>query len=154
MFLKKLVLFLLLACLAMVQSQNIQAQSGDIDLDAITPDQLTKEAPLNQQDIDNFIKFIGVSVDSLKAAKEDPENVNPDDVEKHVVKFIQDNKIPPTRMRYLLEKIKLLMVGIDNPDIIPEKGAGQDYLIPSEAEKKLIRENKDKLMTALDAAFK
>ncbi|MDR1085584.1 MAG: hypothetical protein LBP22_12210 [Deltaproteobacteria bacterium] len=153
MFLKKLVFFLLLAGLAVVQSQNIQAQSGDIDLDAITPDQLTKEAPLNQQDIDNFIKFMEVSAESIKAAQKDPENVNPNDFEKQVVKFIQDNKIPPTRMRYLMEKIQLTMVGLQNPDIIPKKGDGQDYLIPSAAEKKLIEVNMEKLMAALQAAL-
>ncbi|MDR1607422.1 MAG: hypothetical protein LBT38_03335 [Deltaproteobacteria bacterium] len=136
MLLKKLALCLGLFVSFFLFAAISQAQ---VDLDSVTEEQLTKEGPLTQQDLDLYLKFYDASASNLS---------KPDfDMVKFTTDFIKDNKLTTVRLRYLLEKIPMTMMALsskaDNSDKLPA------YIKASPAEKKLIETNMSKIVAAM-----
>ncbi|MDR1395923.1 MAG: hypothetical protein LBK52_07125 [Deltaproteobacteria bacterium] len=144
---KKLLLSLALAGLILVLGQYpVLAADDPMDLDNITEEQLKKEPPLTQKDIDLFLEFINVS---SQLSTEGTEEQLLERGKNAAIKFIQDNKITPVRLRYIGAKIPAVMVFAQNPASQPPADSDQAYLIPSAAEKKLVQDNQPKIMTVL-----
>jgi hypothetical protein len=142
MFLKKFLLFSCLGLLTLALSTNLMAQAEDFD--NITEEQLAKEGPLTQKDIDVYLNFFEHSAKLMKdsggkeMAEKDLINITTD--------FAKNNNITIVRLRYLMEKIPYaLMLSSASADEEPPF----PYLKISAEEKQLVAQNLQKIMTTI-----
>ncbi|MDR1872435.1 MAG: hypothetical protein LBS60_11055, partial [Deltaproteobacteria bacterium] len=107
------------------------------------------EGPLTPKDIDIYIKYVALSKDLIALAEKDPrysvEGEWAQVIEDEWVKFAQDNNLTTIRLYYLLEKIQVNL-GLTEPE---QPSAGDaPYLKLSAAEKRLLADNKSRILAA------
>jgi hypothetical protein len=137
MLLKKTLLSATLACLILTVTVGLQAQ--DVDLDAITEEQLSQESPLTTADIDLYLKFFAQSAELVK----DPSA----DFKQATLDFIKANDITATRLRYILEKVPYgMIVATSGNSNLPTP---QPHMVLSEGEITVINDNLPKIMSAV-----
>jgi hypothetical protein len=149
MSVKKLVLFLILIALALTVNQPLSAQTKFND---ITPQQLSQEKALQQADFDTFLKYLEYSANLMKGGMDDSQ-MTEEKMEQSMQDFLKEAKITPVRMRFIMEKIQILLVSSQDPTVLPKAGTAEAYLIPSDAEKKLLEVNLQKIAQAYETLF-
>jgi hypothetical protein len=147
MFLIRLVILWIIVALA----QSVSARAEEFDYESITVEQLNKEAPLAQEDVDILVKFYHLTVVAVNTVKRNPATTIKE-LDDLVAEFVEDNKITPIRLRYIAVKIQAIMVGLDDLNQMPKEGLNPPFLVPSNSELYLIRQNRTKLATALAMA--
>ncbi|MDR1395924.1 MAG: hypothetical protein LBK52_07130 [Deltaproteobacteria bacterium] len=139
-------LILALAGLMAALNPNPASAAGESPLlPSVTPEQLQKEPPLTKADIDLFLEFMAIS-NQLSASRPNDELVQLN--REAAAKFLQDKKMSPVRFAYIGAKIPIGLLMIMNPDRQLPPKFSQPYLIPSEAELKLIEASRDTLVAA------
>ncbi|MDR2142357.1 MAG: hypothetical protein LBR11_11325 [Deltaproteobacteria bacterium] len=140
MFLKKITLFACLAILTMAFSSSLLAQ--EIDLDSVTDEQMSKEAPLTQADIDLYIKFSEYSQEMFKKLETDPQL----DIKQALVNFVKANNLTPVRMKFITLKIPYIILIVTNK--MPENPE-LSHLKPTESEKTIVQDNMTKILATI-----
>ncbi|MDR1871241.1 MAG: hypothetical protein LBS60_04815 [Deltaproteobacteria bacterium] len=150
MFLKKLSLCSFLCVLALSLAFTFTALAQDKDPDTITVDDLNKEGPLTQRDIDVYLEYVGKSKDFMAKMQENPQY----DIKGEWLKFAKDHQISSIRFNYVSEKIPfgLMAISAADPKSIPAPDA--PFLKLSDEEKKLLTANRDKIIAAFEALKK
>lgn len=99
---------------------------------------MANEPPLNQTDIDSFIKM----APQIMVVAEDPNAI---------FKLYQDNNVSPQRFGIVSSKITvgLAMAQGATREQLGAGGADMDFMIPNDAELKLIIDNAEELINAL-----
>jgi hypothetical protein len=136
MFLKKFILFAGLGLLTLALSSNLQAKAELVD--DTTEEQLSKEGPLTQKDLDLYLNYY-VEIETDEKAR------NQDSLE-FTFEFAKKKKIKFVRLKYLLEKIpyaiNLVLNSADDEPPYP-------YLKVSAAEKRLVQRNLKKIIATI-----
>ncbi|MDR1086531.1 MAG: hypothetical protein LBP22_17155 [Deltaproteobacteria bacterium] len=150
MSLKKIFLFLLAAAAALSFGPTLRAQyPGSPHLPTL--EDLNREPPLNQNDIELMIKFTKIHSDTKKAEK-DSGRVRTQQKMEIVNKFLADNNLSFTRFTLIFDKIPAVMATLDDPPNLPSAKTHPPYMVPSREEIRLLKSNYKKLYEAFKAA--
>jgi hypothetical protein len=99
-----------------------------------------REPPLTQADIDLFVRLFSAEG---RIAGQDGEDIQIT-LERYFLDFAKENKITSVRLAYLAEKIPAALFHALDPALPIE-----DYLVPNEAETKLLLDSRDRIIQAL-----
>ncbi|MDR1083566.1 MAG: hypothetical protein LBP22_01610 [Deltaproteobacteria bacterium] len=147
MLLKKLVILGIIAALA----QSVSSLAEEFDYESITAEQLNREAPLTQEDVDILVKFYHLTVVAVNTVRRNPATTVKE-LDDLVAEFVEANKITPIRLRYIAIKIQAVMVGLDDSNQMPKEGLNPPFMVPGSSELNLIKQNRTKLAAALALA--
>ncbi|MDR1872167.1 MAG: hypothetical protein LBS60_09690 [Deltaproteobacteria bacterium] len=127
-----------LALTVLALAQPNLSRAADIDLETITVEELNKEGPLIQADLDMYVKFFKYFIASMK-------NTTSTDFEAFMKQiandFIKASKISPVRLRLITEKIPYALILVQDPDTALKPD--NSYMRLSPAELELVKSNFD-----------
>ncbi|MDR0548503.1 MAG: hypothetical protein LBI10_03710 [Deltaproteobacteria bacterium] len=145
MIFKKTGLFVLTLAMTLSLAYGLSAQPQD--LDNITAEQLNKEGPLTQKDVELYIKFFELSATTVKNESQKPKGQDLDDTFSNTASnFAKENNISIVRLRYIMEKIPMAIMGSATDTPIP---ADMPYLALSPEESALVKENTPKIVAVI-----
>jgi hypothetical protein len=116
-----------------------------VDLGAVTIEELVKEGPLTQADVDLFVNFLEHSAQTMNKLPDKEIELY---MTEMVTEFIKTTHANPVRLRYISEKIPYAVLIVTNNAGVFDPG--ETYLNLSDAEKTLISKNLAKLSDLLD----
>jgi hypothetical protein len=143
-FSRLLACFLAFAFVA-AMAPGLKAQSS-VDLDNISHEDLLKEGPLTQRDIEVYLSFFDAN---FKFFSENPE-FQESDFEAFMTDFLAKNEVTPARLKYCALKVPqaLMLISVGEKAL---EGMPEDMRLPiSDADKELVEKNKDKIAAAID----
>ncbi|MDR2142358.1 MAG: hypothetical protein LBR11_11335 [Deltaproteobacteria bacterium] len=119
------------------------APLGASELDQISPEQLAEEPPLNQQDIDLFLRFFNPQ-DEMRAELYLESDSVVEAMDKYALDFAGKNNITLVHLAYIAQKIPVaLFYALDNSTEI-----AADFK-PNEEEARLLLANQAKILERL-----
>jgi hypothetical protein len=118
--------------------KQVDNKSGNSILNQVTAEDLAKEGPLTQGDIDLFISF-GELV--YKNKNKDKLNITTNVLDNLSNKFVSDNGITLTRLFFINQKVPLILATLEDPSFRADEGAPANLMSHSEAEMDLVKKN-------------
>jgi hypothetical protein len=139
----------LLACflafaLVVALASSLKAQSSK--LDAITQDELLKESPLTQSDIDLYLIFIDSNFEFFKNNPEFKEA----DFDAFITDFTAKNNVSPLRLKYCALKVPQVLMVLAQGDKILENMPPDMVLPISDSDKEIVDKNKEKIAASIE----
>jgi hypothetical protein len=134
----------LFACplaLALTLAMASGLAARDSGLESVTKEQMSKEGPLTQRDVNVFLSFL----EENRAIRESGRPSD-DDYGNFARDFMRKNNVTPVRLKYLLEKVLVVVAVVENGDDVLSPGRGPTV---TNSEKKVVKANLAKIIDAI-----